>query len=102
VYESWKELLSGLIRGYNTYDFEFSTYPCLHVVGKYLREFAIKADAERSSSLESTEESNFQDDFDPESQQNLMLEDCARQLLRIFNLCLSDRLGDPHPVLRQL
>ncbi|KAK6820470.1 Protein CSN12-like protein [Apiospora arundinis] len=34
---------------------------------------------------------NFQDDFDPETEKHKSLEDCARQLNRIFNLCLSDR-----------
>ncbi|KAK4451666.1 protein CSN12 [Podospora aff. communis PSN243] len=91
VYEEWKEVLSILIRGYNSSGFESWTIPCLYVTGKYLREFAIKADAERGSSLDNTTEPNFQDDFDPESQKNHYLEDCARQLNRVFNLCLSDR-----------
>jgi len=91
VYEEWKEMLSLLIRGYNSSGFESWTIPCLYVTGKYLRKFAIRADAERSNMLDSTAEPNFQDDFDPEAQQNHHLEDCARQLNRVFNLCLSDR-----------
>ncbi|KAK0618411.1 protein CSN12 [Bombardia bombarda] len=93
VYDTWKEMLSALIRGYNTYGFEAWTIPCLYVAGKYLRVFAIKADAERNSgnSHENGGAANFQDDFNPESEQNEKLEDCARQLNRVFNLCLSDR-----------
>ncbi|KAK0657289.1 protein CSN12 [Cercophora newfieldiana] len=91
VYESWKELLSALIKGYNSSSFESWTIPCLYVTGKYLREFAIKADAEKNSTQDNAAEPNFQDDFDPEAQQNHHLEDCARQLNRVFNTCLNDR-----------
>lgn len=93
VYEAWKDLLNVLIRSYNSNGFEAWTIPCLYVAGKHLREFAIRADIERNSSnaLDSSAEANFQDDFNPESEQNQKLEDCARQLNRVFNLCLSDR-----------
>ncbi|KAK3341221.1 protein CSN12 [Lasiosphaeria hispida] len=98
IYESWKELLSALIRGYLTYGFEAWTIPCLYVAGRHLRVFAIRADTERSNnmSVESTAEANFEDDFNPESEKNQMLEDCARQLNRVFNLCLSDRAPIEH------
>lgn len=93
MYEAWKELLNLLIRGYNSNGFEAWTIPCLYVTGKHLREFAIRADFERnnSSTLDNSAEATFQDDFNPESEQNQTLEDCARQLNRVFNLCLSDR-----------
>lgn len=93
VYETWRDLLNVIIRGYNSHGFEAWTIPILYVSGKHLRDFAIKADVERNnnSSLENAAEPNFQDDFDPEEEQNKMLEDCARQLNRVFNLCLSDR-----------
>ncbi|KAK1830318.1 COP9 signalosome complex subunit 12 [Podospora conica] len=93
VYESWKEVVSLLHRGYLAHGFEAWTVPCLYVAGKYLREFAVKADEERnnSSSVDNSAEANFQDDFNPEAEQHEKLEDCARQLNRLFNLCLSDR-----------
>jgi len=93
VYESWKEVVSLLHRGYLAHGFEAWTVPCLYVAGKYLREFAVKADEERnhSSSMDNSAEANFQDDFNPEAEQHEKLEDCARQLNRLFNLCLSDR-----------
>ncbi|KAK3329315.1 protein CSN12 [Apodospora peruviana] len=93
VYESWKDLLSALHRGYLSNGFEAWTIPCLYVAGKHLRVFAIKADRERNSnaSFDSAAAANFEDDFNPESEQNQKLEDCARQLNRVFNLCLSDR-----------
>lgn len=90
-------MCSLLIRGYNNHGFEAWTVPCLYVAGKHLRVFAIKADEERNSSSNNSNENagaTFQDDFDPESEKHQQLEDCARQLNRIFNLCLSDRYGD--------
>jgi hypothetical protein len=60
------------------------------VAGRYLRVFAIRADAERAITGDDTI-TNFQDEFDPEAEKNKSLEDCARQLNRIFNTCLSDR-----------
>ena len=86
-------MCTNLIRGYNNHGFEAWTIPCLYVAGKHLRVFAIKADAERNqdTSTEVVAVQEFQDDFDMETEQNQQLEDCARQLNRIFNLCLSDR-----------
>lgn len=88
-------MCSVLIRGYLSQGFEAWTVPCLYVAGKHLRVFAIKADDERNSSGGGNSNENagdtFQDDFDPESEKHQLLEDCARQLNRIFNLCLSDR-----------
>ena len=78
-----------LHRGYTNCNFESWTIPCLYVVGKYLRVFAIKADEGLSN--DNATSSGFQDDFNPESEKNEKLEDAARQLNRIFNLCLSDR-----------
>ncbi len=62
----------------------------MYVAGRYLRLYAIRADEERRRSGEDAV-TNFQDDFDPEAEENKQLEDCARQLNRIFTLCLSDR-----------
>lgn len=63
--------------------------PCLYVAGKYLRIFAIKADEGVLNGASSV--TNFQDDLNPEAERNEKLEDAARQLNRIFQLCLSDR-----------
>ncbi|KAK7914796.1 hypothetical protein PG985_012499 [Apiospora marii] len=90
VYEAWKELTSQIIRGYTNHEFENWTIPCLYVAGKYMRLYAMRADAERGNNGDDMV-TNFQDDFDPETEKHKSLEDCARQLNRIFNLCLSDR-----------
>ncbi|KAL3958986.1 hypothetical protein ACCO45_007148 [Purpureocillium lilacinum] len=93
VYESWKDLTSMLIRGYNNFGFEAWTIPSLYLVGKYLRLFAIKSDDERSRSSAdpTTAASLMQDDFDPESGKQAQLRDCEQHLKRIFTLCLNDR-----------
>ncbi|EJT74452.1 CSN12 [Gaeumannomyces tritici R3-111a-1] len=91
VYEAWKELNSMIIRGYTNHGFLAWTIPCLYVAGKYLRLFAVKADEERSRTSSDANNTTFEDDFETESDKNKQLEDCARQLNRIFTLCLSDR-----------
>ncbi len=89
VYEAWKELSNALIRGYSSGGFEAWTVPCLYVTGKYLRIFAIKADQETGNKV--VFGGGFQDDFNPEAGKNEKLEDAARVLNRIFQLCISDR-----------
>jgi hypothetical protein len=59
------------------------------VVGKYIRIFAIKADEGAVNNTGSA--TSFQDDLNPEAEENETLEDAARQLNRLFQLCLGDR-----------
>lgn len=66
----------------------------MYVVGNHLRFFARRADEERNSASTYVGEASFQDDFDADSEKNQQLEDCARQLNRLFQLCLSDRTPD--------
>ncbi|KAM3078219.1 COP9 signalosome (CSN) subunit [Clarireedia jacksonii] len=89
VYEAWKEMTNSLIRGYSACGFEAWTVPCLYVAGKYMRIFAIKADEATGTVVGAV--TSFQEDMNPESEKNEKLEDAARQLNRIFTLCLSDR-----------
>ncbi len=77
-----------LIRGYTNCNFEAWTVPCLYVAGKYVRIFAIKADESMKNNGNALH--NFQE-ADPDAGQNEKLEDAARQLNSIFNLCLNDR-----------
>ena len=87
-------MTSMLIRGYNNYGFEAWTIPTLYMVGKYLRLFAIKSDAERSKQSEvlpTGAAALMQDDFDPETDKQAQLRDCEQHLKRIFTLCLNDR-----------
>jgi hypothetical protein len=91
VYDVWKDVTLLTIRGYTNHDFENWTIPCLYVTGKYLRLFAMRADAERGTNSDDTAVTGFQDDFDPEAEEHKSLEDCARHLNRIFQICLTDR-----------
>ncbi len=91
VYESWKDVINAVHRGYTNHGFEAWTVPVLYVVGNHLRGFAARADEERTSAANYVGEASFQDDFDADSEKNQQLEDCARQLNRLFQLCLSDR-----------
>lgn len=92
VYDTWKEVLNALIRGYNSGALAAWTVPCLYVAGKYLRNFAILADAQ-ASKLQGSAIFNggFQDDAVGTIGRHEKLEDAARQINRIFSLCISDR-----------
>ncbi|KAI6783149.1 Protein CSN12 [Emericellopsis cladophorae] len=92
VYEAWKDLTSMLVRGYNNFGFEAWTIPSLYMVGKYLRLFAIKADAEPKRRTPAHQ--GFMligDDFDPDAEKQSQLRDAEQHLKRIFSLCLTDR-----------
>ncbi|KAI0151662.1 PCI domain-containing protein [Xylariaceae sp. FL1272] len=91
VYTAWKDVTLLIVRGYTHHDFENWTIPCLYVAGKYLRLYAMRADAERAASGDDASVTGFQDDFDPQAEENKSLEECARHLNRIFQLCLTDR-----------
>lgn len=83
-------MANAIIRGYSTGCFDAWTIPCLYVTGKYLRVFAIKADNTGGRASDATD---FQDDFNPDAGKNEKLEDSARVLNRMFQLCVSDRYG---------
>ena len=95
VYESWKEVTNILIKGYNAGHFEAWTVPCLYVVGRYLRMFAIKADTNKAANGGmQMMTGGFQDDIASDVGKNEKLEDAARVINRIFTLCISDRYVD--------
>lgn len=94
VYEAWKEVVNALVKGYSSGAFYAWTIPCLYVAGKYLRVFAIKADA--SAALQSNNGFAYgggiqEEDAFGTGGKNEKLEDAARQINRIFGLCVSDR-----------
>jgi hypothetical protein len=86
-------MTNALIRGYTNCGFEAWTVPCLYVAGKHMRVFAIKAD--ESAANGNGLSTHFGDDISPEAEKNENLQDAARQLNRIFTICLSDRLVSP-------
>ncbi|GAT27412.1 COP9 signalosome complex subunit [Aspergillus luchuensis] len=90
VFDAWKDTANQLIRGYSTGSLQAWTVPCLYSVGRYLRAFAMKADAELSAQDSVTFDDRFQDDAT--DAKNPKLEEATRVLNRMFTLCLSDRL----------
>ncbi|PYH96359.1 COP9 signalosome complex subunit [Aspergillus ellipticus CBS 707.79] len=90
VFDAWKETTNMLIRGYSTNGLQAWTVPCLYIVGRYLRTFAQKADAELSSQDSVAFGDRFQDDAVTDFR-NAKLEEATRVINRMFTLCLSDR-----------
>lgn len=94
VYENWKDVANTLHRGYSGGHFPVWTIPCLYVAGKYLRLYAIKADEKAKASSDGglqMKTGGFGDDIASDVGKNEKLEDAARQINRIFTLCISDR-----------
>ncbi|KAI0999330.1 hypothetical protein K3495_g8864 [Podosphaera aphanis] len=90
VYEAWKEVTLSLIRGYDKNFFEAWTVPCLYVAGKYLRIFSIKADDSTVKKTTSVDKIQVED-LSVDSDEHEKLEDAARILNKIFQVCLADR-----------
>ncbi|KAI9704046.1 MAG: COP9 signalosome (CSN) subunit [Bogoriella megaspora] len=92
VYDAWKEVSNALVKGFNGGHIEGWATPCLYVAGRYLREFAIKADeASVKTKGAVTFNAGFQDDIVGALDNQEKLEDAARQINRVFSLCLTDR-----------
>lgn len=97
VYESWKEVMNLVIRGYSgSSGFQSWTLPVLYTAGKYLRVFAIKADEEQAAKVGAgavkMETDGLGDDVTSGGlEKNERLEDAARVINRVFTLCISDR-----------
>ncbi|CAF9925174.1 MAG: COP9 signalosome (CSN) subunit [Heterodermia speciosa] len=93
IYDRWKDVANSLIKGYSSGNFPSWTVPCLYVVGRHLRIFAIKADesARVASGGVQMKTGGFQDDIASDIGKNEKLEDAARVINRIFTLCISDR-----------
>lgn len=91
VFETWKEVANLVNRAYSNAGIQAWTIPCLYVVGKYLRTFAIRADAELASQDSGAYNDRFQDDIMSDFEKSAKLEEAARVINRMFTLCLSDR-----------
>lgn len=90
VFACWKDFANLIIKGYSNCGFQAWTLPCLYVAGKYLRIFAIKADAEAEANPDASK-ANFQEDVISDANKNKNLEEASRIINRIFTLCLHDR-----------
>ncbi|KAI5287463.1 COP9 signalosome (CSN) subunit [Ascosphaera acerosa] len=90
VFDAWKDVANALIKGYTVGKFPAWTTPCLYVVGKHLRVFAMKADAE-SQGVQDAVGASYQDDLAVDEGKNARLEETSRIINRMFTLCLQDR-----------
>src|SRR5271154_7071695 len=90
TFDSYKEVCNLLIRGYSNHGFQAWTVPCLYTTGKYLRLFAVRADAEAKSKDTLTFGDGFSDDVVGNFGKNERLEQTAWVINRMFTLCLSD------------
>lgn len=95
VYTAWKDVNNALILGYQKGSFAAWTIPCLYMTAKWLRLFAIRADQQVRQGKGDGDVSmsgGLSDDLVvDESDTQERLEDAARQINRIFSLCISDR-----------
>ncbi|KAI5302127.1 COP9 signalosome (CSN) subunit, partial [Ascosphaera atra] len=74
VFNAWKDVANTLIKGYSIGGLQAWTIPCLYMVGKYLRVFAMRADAEPQDQQDAFD-SSFQDDWVTDSGKNANLEE---------------------------
>ncbi|MCJ1479533.1 COP9 signalosome (CSN) subunit [Lambiella insularis] len=91
VYDAWREVANALIKGYSGAGFESWTIPCLYITGRYLRAFAIKADEHPVNGNDASFGDGMQDDIAGDTRKNAKLEEAARNINRMFTLCISDR-----------
>ncbi|KAF4556116.1 CSN12-like protein [Elsinoe fawcettii] len=90
-YQSWRDLLNALHRAYTQGHLEPWTLPILYSTTSHLRTLALRADATTSP----TPSSLTADPTDP-TLSSPNLEDCARQINRVFALCTQDRSPPPN------
>ena len=92
MYETWKDVVNQVNRGYGPGQFQAWTVPLLYVAGTFLRNFAIKADKAAAKTRDNvTFNVGFQDDIVDAMGKNDKLEDAARHINRLFSLCQQDR-----------
>lgn len=92
LFNAWKDVCSLLLKGYSNGGFQAWTLPCMYVVGRYLRTFAMKADAENAQKpVEDKKESFRDDDVMEERNPKEKLEESSWILNRMYTTCLHDR-----------
>ncbi|KAF2839383.1 hypothetical protein M501DRAFT_1003989 [Patellaria atrata CBS 101060] len=91
VYVVWKEVANAVLQGFQKEFIHVWAIPCLYVVGKYLRVFAIKADRQFADLPTNGFQNALLNAFGDLIGKHDNLEDSARQINRIFSLCIGDR-----------
>jgi hypothetical protein len=96
LFNAWKDVGNSLLRGYSSAGFQAWTLPCLYVAGKYLRIFAMKADAESAKGGPATFSDSYQDDIVSDVNPRAKLEESSWLLNRMYTTCLHDRCGSTY------
>lgn len=94
VYDAWKDVNSALIAGYQKAGFAAWTTPALYMTAKWLRLYAIRADEQARYTKDEGNagfSQGLNDDLTDDTSGQEKLEDAARQINRVFSLCISDR-----------
>jgi hypothetical protein len=94
VFDAWKDVVNAMLRGYTTNAFAAWTIPALYTAGKYLRNFAIKADEQLRRSEGNVTYNELSDDVVGALGKNDCLQDAARQVNRVFSVCITDRYAE--------
>ncbi|KAL1954597.1 hypothetical protein VTO42DRAFT_892 [Malbranchea cinnamomea] len=90
IFNAWKELSNQLLKGYSSGGLQAWTLPCLYAVGRYLRIFAMRADAEIAQNPAAFKD-NYQDDVVSSRNPREKLEESSWILNRMYTTCLHDR-----------
>jgi len=92
IYEAWKGVTNSLTKNHGNGSLPAWTIVCLYNAGKYLRVFAIRADEQSADSKTNGAFRNtYSDDIYESGSKHEKLEDTARELNRMFSVCLADR-----------
>lgn len=94
VYDAWKDVNNALISGYQKAGFAAWTTPALYMTAKWLRLYAILADQQARYTRDDGGigfSQGLNDDLTDDTSGQEKLEDAARQINRVFSLCISDR-----------
>lgn len=92
VYQAWRKFTESVIQGFQASNFPYWAVPLLPMAGKYLRNLALKADANiRLKEGDLTYGQGLEDDVADSAEKNENVKDAARQINRMFAVCINDR-----------
>jgi hypothetical protein len=91
VYQSWRKFAECIIQGFQQGTFPYWAVPLLPMTGKYLRNLALKADANIRLKEGDLNYGGLEDDVADSAEKNENVKDAARQINRMFAACINDR-----------
>ena len=93
AFNAYKDVCTGVIKGYTHNGFQPWTVPCLYTIGKFLRIIAIQADKKANSGPTNGNifAAGLAEDIVDTTSHHEKLEAAAWVINRMFQVCLSDR-----------